>query len=111
MVGTSLLLPVNTEEKKRVKGKLVTIRISPEIHEKAKKLGLNISKTCENALKRTIARLTSETQQTESPAAISDYGPVEPGARVRIPAPALSMRWAIGTCFFPGFLQSSYCLT
>jgi post-segregation antitoxin (ccd killing protein) len=88
---TSLLLPVNTKERKRVNGKLVTIRINPEIHEKAKEMGLNISKTCENALKNATSRLTSEVQQAESLAAIPSYGPVEPGARVRIPAPALNV--------------------
>ena len=78
-----------------MKGKLVTIRINPEIHEKAKEMGLNISKTCENALGKAISRLTPEIQQTESLAAIPSYGPVEPGARVRIPAPALNARWAL----------------
>ena len=39
--------------------KLVTIRIDTEIHQTARELGLNISKTCENCLKQAIQRLTS----------------------------------------------------
>ena len=35
----------------------VTINLTPEITRKAKELGLNISKTCENALKQAITRL------------------------------------------------------
>ena len=88
----SLLLPVNTKEKGRVKGKLVTIRISPEIHENAKEPGLNISKTCENALKKTIVKLTSEIEQTKTLVALTTDVPVGPGARLRIPPTRPSIR-------------------
>ena len=37
--------------------KLVTIRIDRQIHQKARELGLNISKTCENCLKEAIQAL------------------------------------------------------
>ena len=37
--------------------KMTTIRINKEIYQKAKELGLNISKICENALKIYISRL------------------------------------------------------
>ncbi len=37
--------------------KQVTINLEPEVIEKAKQIGLNISKICENALKETITRL------------------------------------------------------
>jgi post-segregation antitoxin (ccd killing protein) len=36
--------------------KLISIRINPKIHEKAKEMGLNISKTCEKCLKQEIQR-------------------------------------------------------
>ena len=36
--------------------KLVTMRIDPNVWRKARELGLNISKTCENALKLEIQR-------------------------------------------------------
>ena len=39
--------------------KLVTIRIDSTIHQTARELGLNISKTCENCLKKTIQCLTN----------------------------------------------------
>ena len=44
-------------------GKLVTIRIDPKIHQTARELSLNISKTCENSLKQAIQRLTASEQQ------------------------------------------------
>ena len=53
--------------------KMTTIRIDKEIYQKAKELGLNISKICENALKIYITRL--QDVNTE----ISDMG----SARVR----------------------------
>jgi post-segregation antitoxin (ccd killing protein) len=43
-------------------GKLVTIRIDPKIHQTAREMGLNISKTCENSLKQAIQRLTASEQ-------------------------------------------------
>ena len=44
--------------------KLTTVRIEAEILEKAKKHGLNISKTCENALRQAITALESLNTQT-----------------------------------------------
>jgi hypothetical protein len=44
-------------------GKLVTIRIDPKIHQTAKEMGLNISKTCENSLKRAIQLPKASEQQ------------------------------------------------
>ena len=41
------------------KGK-VTLYMDLEIVQKAKEIGLNVSKTCENALKNTIQRLESQ---------------------------------------------------
>ena len=36
---------------------LVTIRIDPEVWRKARELGINMSRTCENALKHEIQRI------------------------------------------------------
>jgi hypothetical protein len=36
--------------------KLISIRIDAQIHQTARKLGLNISRTCENCLKQEIQR-------------------------------------------------------
>ena len=47
-----------------MKGKLVTIRISPEIHKNARELGLNISKTCENALIEAVTKLERPIERT-----------------------------------------------
>ena len=43
--------------------KLISIRIDPQIHQTAREMGLNISKTCENSLKQTIQRLTASNCQ------------------------------------------------
>ena len=45
--------------------KLVTIRIDPKIWRKAREMGLNISKTCENCLKQGIQRLQEPEQATQ----------------------------------------------
>ena len=44
--------------------KLISIRIDPKIHKKAKEIGLNVSKTCENSLKQEIQRLTNANPET-----------------------------------------------
>ena len=41
-----------------------TIYVDPEVIKKAKELGLNISKTCENALKEAIRRLEGSNSQS-----------------------------------------------
>ena len=43
--------------------KLVTIRIDPNVWRKARELDLNISRTCENALKREIQRIIEAKQK------------------------------------------------
>ena len=43
--------------------KIVTIRIDPEVWRTARKLGLNISRTCENALKHEIQQITKIKQK------------------------------------------------
>ena len=43
--------------------KIVTIRIDPEVWRKARELGLNISRTCENALKREIQQIIEAKQK------------------------------------------------
>ena len=47
-----------TQEQK-APGKLVTIRIDPEVHRVARQMGLNISKVCENALLSIVSRFQS----------------------------------------------------
>jgi post-segregation antitoxin (ccd killing protein) len=88
--------PVNDMGKKE----RTTIHINGEIKRKARELGLNISKVAENALKRAIAGVSNAlrnqelefergrkaTQRDSNPE--EPYRPVEPGARVQIPAPA-----------------------
>ena len=51
--------------------KLVTIRIDPQVWRKARELGLNISRTCENFLKQEIQRLTTSNYKTKE--AIRNY--------------------------------------
>ncbi|NIW50878.1 MAG: hypothetical protein GWN17_01395, partial [Candidatus Korarchaeota archaeon] len=46
--------------------KRINITVEAEIAEKAHELGLNVSKTCENALKEAIRRLQTPVQQTET---------------------------------------------
>ena len=46
------------------KKRMTSIRIDGEIIDKAKELGLNISKTCENALKEAIRRLEGSNPKT-----------------------------------------------
>jgi len=41
-----------------------TIYVDPEVIKKAKEMGLNISKTCENALKEAIRRLEGSNSQS-----------------------------------------------
>ena len=48
----------------KMRKKLISIRINPEIHEKAKEMGLNISKTCEKCLEQEIQRLTNANPET-----------------------------------------------
>ena len=48
-----------------VKKKRVLIYANSEIHEKAKELGFNISKLCENAMKESIDRLSAPHYQEE----------------------------------------------
>ena len=43
--------------------RLISIRIDPQIHQKARELNLNISKTCEECLKQEIQRLQGSEQQ------------------------------------------------
>ena len=66
----------------KVLKKSVTIRIDAEVVEKAKELGLNISKVCENALKEKIAILESYSGKRSSVfgEAFSEKGSVEPRA-------------------------------
>ena len=49
---------------KRKMRKLVTIRIDPNVWQKARETGLNISKTCENSLKQEIQRLKNANPET-----------------------------------------------
>ena len=44
--------------------KLISIRIDPKIFQKARVLGLNIPKTCENSLKQEIQRLANANSET-----------------------------------------------
>ena len=44
---------------------MTSIRIDGKIIDKAKELGLNISKTCENALKEAIRRLEGSNPKTK----------------------------------------------
>ncbi len=46
--------------------KLVTIRIDPEVLRKARKLGLNISKTCENVLVEAIKQFENVNLKREN---------------------------------------------
>jgi len=48
------------------KKRLTSIRIDGELIDKAKELGLNISKTCENALKEAIEALEQRKRPTET---------------------------------------------
>ena len=48
------------------KQKRVSLTIDKEVVQKAKELGLNMSKVCENCLKEAIKRLTSQNCQTNS---------------------------------------------
>ncbi|MDH5449921.1 MAG: type II toxin-antitoxin system CcdA family antitoxin [Candidatus Bathyarchaeota archaeon] len=45
------------------KKKLVSIKVDEKIHKEAKELGLNISKTCENALKEAVRKLKGEPKE------------------------------------------------
>ncbi|MFQ6127245.1 MAG: type II toxin-antitoxin system CcdA family antitoxin, partial [Candidatus Heimdallarchaeota archaeon] len=44
--------------------KLVTIRIDPQVWRTARRMGLNISRTCEKCLKQEIQRLQSSNPKT-----------------------------------------------
>jgi hypothetical protein len=44
--------------------KLISIRIDPKIYQTARKMDLNISKTCENSLKQAIQRLSNANPET-----------------------------------------------
>ncbi len=46
--------------------KRINITVEAEIAEKAHELGLNVSKTCENALKEAIKRLQTPNSKTET---------------------------------------------
>ena len=48
------------------KKRMTSIRIDGEIIDKAKEMGLNISKTCENALREAIEALEQRKQRTET---------------------------------------------
>ena len=56
-----------------------TIRINPQILEKAKELGLNISQVCENALRLYITAIENANQKiTQNPAALTKREVSEP---------------------------------
>ena len=46
------------------KAKLISIRVNTETHRKARELGLNISKICDNALKEAVAKLEAPNPKT-----------------------------------------------
>jgi len=45
--------------------KLISIRINPKIHKKAKEMGLNISNACEKCLEQQIQHLTNSNPKTD----------------------------------------------
>ena len=46
------------------KAKLISIRVDAETHRRARELGLNISKVCDNALKEAVRRLEAPNPHT-----------------------------------------------
>ena len=46
------------------RAKLISIRVDTETHKKARELGLNISKICDNALKEAVAKLEAPNPKT-----------------------------------------------
>lgn len=61
------------------KTKLISMRIDENLHKKAKNLGLNITKVCENALRDAVARLEgSNTQTNSNGSAMEPRGGFEP---------------------------------
>ena len=58
---------------------MTTIRINPQILEKAKQLGLNVSQACENALRLYITAMENANQQiTQNPSALTKREVSEP---------------------------------
>ena len=66
--------------------KLVTIRIDTEIHQTARELGLNISKTCENCLKQAVQRLTASDYSTREGMQTVDMKSVVARGRFELPS-------------------------
>ena len=94
--------------------KLVTIRIDPNVWQKARETGLNISKTCENSLKQEIQRLTNANPETNcistcvstSRAATLVRPPgFEPGSSAR----EAEVTWAAIRGDFIAYIQSKNC--
>ena len=54
--------------------KLISMRIDAELHKKARELGLNITKVCENALRQAVAKLEAPNTQTNGGTAFLSEG-------------------------------------
>jgi post-segregation antitoxin (ccd killing protein) len=64
--------------------RMTTIRINPQILEKAKHLGLNVSQACENALRLYITAIENANQKiTQNPSALTKREVSEPQGSYR----------------------------
>jgi post-segregation antitoxin (ccd killing protein) len=71
--------------------RITTIRINPQILEKAKKLGLNISQACENALRLYINALENANRQiAQNPSALTKREVSEPQGSDKLAGPPVS---------------------